>query len=184
MDGILEFLPFIIAALIFVVRLFAKKNPPQSTEPTTTTTEQPNSFEDLLKQITKQINEAKEQPTTKQTASEKIQTAKNQATINKEKGLSEIERKKDQHFKAYEVKETKPKKENTPLVSKYISEAKVKEVFKGEKGITKEERKKDQHFNAYQIQKQKQNKFAVILKNKDSFKNALIINELMNRKYF
>lgn len=187
MDNIFDFLPIIVAVLVFLVRLFSKKQTPETTEPTNTPTEA-GSFEDLLKQITKQINEAKEQqPNTNQQGNKKIQpqTTATGEIIGKEKGLSEIERKKDQHFKPYEVKkETKKIQEQKPLTSKYTPESQVKEVYKGEKGLTKEQREKAEKVNPYQIQKKKQNKFANILKNKDTFRNALIVNELLNRKHF
>ncbi|MCU0439031.1 MAG: hypothetical protein MUC49_14125 [Raineya sp.] len=186
MENIFDYLPIIVAVLVFLVRLFSKKSQPEATEPTNAPTET-GSFEDLLKQITKQINEAKEQQTV--TTQQETKKVKNQTitgeVIGKEKGLSEEQRKKDQHFKPYEVKkETKKTQTKQEVVSKYTPESQVKEVFKGEKGLTKQERANIGKSSAYQIHKKKENKFANILKNKDTFRNALIVNELLNRKHF
>jgi hypothetical protein len=185
MDNIFDYLPIIVAALVFLFRLFSKKAP-EATEPTNNpTTEQPNSFEDLLKQITKQINETKEQTNTTQQENKKLQNKTiTGEVIGKEKGLSEAERKKDQHFKPYEVKKETKKQTKEVLTSKYTPESQAKEVFKGEKGLTKQQLANIGKSSAYQIHKKKENKFASILKNKDTFKNALIINELINRKHF
>ncbi|KOY87837.1 hypothetical protein AD998_18370 [bacterium 336/3] len=182
MDNIFEYLPIIVAVLVFLVRLFSKKQP-QNPEPTNTPAET-GGFEDLLKQITKQINEAKEQQTTTTTQekSKKIPTIQGDV-VGKEKGLTEIERNKDQHFKPYEIKK-ETKKEKQVTISKYTPESQVKEVFQGEKGLTKQQRANIGKSSAYQIHKKKSSKFANILKNKDTFKNALIVNELLNRKHF
>lgn len=58
------------------------------------------------------------------------------------------------------------------------------DVVKPEKGISETERKKDQHFAPYQITKRAISPYAKLLKNKDSFKQAFILSEILNKKYF
>lgn len=151
MDGIFELLPYIIAIIIFLVRVFGgnKENeetqpvPAQETLPKKSQSTQNKStkttLDDLLKQVKKQIQEAEKE-------SQK---------------LSE-----------------KPKQQKQPRKKKVL------DVVNPERGLTDEQRKGDQHFSPYQVQQKTQSPFAKVLKNKDTFKQAIIVSEILNRKYF
>ncbi len=150
MDGIFELLPYIIAIIIFLVRVFGgnKETEPapaqeQETLPKKTQTAQNKStkttLDDLLKQVKKQIQEAEKEA----------------------QKLSE-----------------KPKQQKQPRKKKVL------DVVNPERGLTDEQRKGDQHFSPYQVQQKIQSPFAKVLKNKDTFKQAIIVSEILNRKYF
>lgn len=154
MDNIFDLLPFIIAIIVFIFRLLSgnKENKPQeepSSQPTATT------FDDLLKQITKQISEAN-QPKKEE---------------NQDKSLQEqrLERQKAKAKKAaHEAQKAQEK-----LAMAFV-----------EKGMTEEQRTKDHHFNPYKIQAATKNKFTTLLKDKENLKNAIILNEVLKPKYF
>ncbi len=149
MDGLFELLPYIIAIIIFLVRIFggrdkqieenqpapAKETIPQKAQPKQNKSNQ-NSLDDLLKQVKKQLQEAEKEA---QKHSQKPQPQR---------------------------------------------QKKVLDVVQPEKGLSEEQRKGDQHFTPYQIQQKKQSPFAKILKNKDTLKQAIIVSEILNRKYF
>jgi hypothetical protein len=154
MDNIFDLLPFIIAIIVFIFRLLSgnKENKPQeepNPQPASTT------FDDLLKQITKQINEAN-QPKKEE---------------NQDKSLREqrLERQKAKAKKAAQ----EAKKIQEQLAMSYI-----------EKGMTEEQRTKDHHFNPYKIQAATKNKFMTLLKDKENLKNAIILNEVLKPKHF
>lgn len=118
MDNIFDFLPFIIAIIIFVFRLLSgnKDNVPKPQEQDSET---PSSFEDLFKQITKQINEA--QNPDKSLQEQRIERQKEKArnaaieakklqeklasSIYVEKGITAEQRQKDQHFNPYKLRD-------------------------------------------------------------------------------
>lgn len=160
MDNIFDFLPFIIAIIVFIFRLLSgnKDNTPKPQEPSSDT---PNSFDDLLKQITKQINEAKNPNTT---------TVKEEA--NKDKSLQEqrLERQKEKAKKA-------------ALEAKKLEE-KLKSSMSTERGITEEQRQKDQHFNPYKITISSRNTYNKLLSERENLKHAIILNEILKPKHF
>jgi type IV secretory pathway VirB10-like protein len=158
MDNFFDLLPFIIAIIVFITRLLSgnKENKPKPQEPTS---ENPTSFDDLLKQITKQINEAKNPNTA---------TAKEE----KEKSLQEqrLERQKEKAKKAaIEAKKLQEKLQSAAYV---------------EKGITNEQRQKDQHFNPYKIKTASKNPYNKLLSERENLKNAIILNEILKPKHF
>lgn len=115
MDIIFELLPFIVAIIVFIFRLLAgnKENTP---EPQEQGADPATSFDDLLKQIQKQIKEAKQtgnKATKTQEASLnekriKWQQEKAIAEAKKvqfvEKGISQEQREQDQHFNPYKIR--------------------------------------------------------------------------------
>jgi flagellar hook-basal body complex protein FliE len=192
MENIFDYLPIIIAVLVFLVRLLSQK--PTETTPSEqkpTNTPESGSFEDLLKQISKQINEAKEQANTTPQGNKKVQTQTSLTgqVIGKETGLTDAERNQDQHFQPYSIQNKSKKKKTTEVVelkSKYISESEAKEVFTGEKGLNLYEKVKEEQEekNPYRKKVSKKNKFAVLFSNQDTLKNAFVMNELLSRKHF
>jgi cell pole-organizing protein PopZ len=149
MDNLLELLPYIIAIIIFLVRIFSGNKEQSADEPTPETVPQntkknetksaQQTFDDLFKQLKKQIQEAEKTP---------------QKTLKQ------------------------PKQEKKPQQKKNL------DVVNPERGLTQEQRKGDQHFSPYQIHQQTQSPFAKILKDKNTFKQAFIVSEILNRKYF
>ncbi|MDW8295743.1 MAG: hypothetical protein RMJ97_02560 [Raineya sp.] len=144
MENFLELLPYIIAVLIFLIRVFGgdKENEPIDTQPQsvpTTTTEQKSkpTLDDLLKQMRKQILEV-------------------------ERNIQERQAQQTQ-------------KE---------SNKKFLDVVKPERGLTNEQRTKDQHFEPYQLKRTSKSPYAKLLSNKNRLKEAFILNEILNRKYF
>ncbi|GAB4127626.1 MAG: hypothetical protein OHK0045_19350 [Raineya sp.] len=132
MDIIFEFLPFIIAIIIFIFRLLTakKENMPQPKENDAET----STLDDLLKQITKQINEAQKPDTTQQDKSLQEQRLDRQKEKAKkaaleeqkmqkkiayiEKGISEEQRKQDQHFNPYKIQQASKNKFREALINK------------------------------------------------------------------
>lgn len=163
MDNIFDLLPFIIAFIIafiiFLMRLLSgnkKQNTPQ--EPTPNPQEKEiNTLDDLLKQITQQMQQAKQADT------------KEQAKQDKSLQEQRLERQKIKAQKAAQQAQKIQENLNSLLV---------------EKGITEEQRKKDQHFQPYKVQTATKNKFATLLRDRDYLKNALILNEILNPKHF
>ena len=160
MDKIFDFLPFIIAIIIFVFRLLSgnKENTPKPQEPGSEPTA--TSFDDLLKQITKQINEAK-----------------NPNTVTKQ------EENKDKSLQEQRLERQKAKAKKAALDAKAMQE-KLNASSYIEKGITEDQRNQDQHFNPYKIQKVGTSKFGAALRNKESLKNAIILKEVLTPKHF
>lgn len=156
MDKIFDFLPFIIAIIIFIFRLLSgnKENTPKPQEPNTEPTS--TSFDDLLKQITKQINEV----------------APDTAKKEEDKSLQE-----------QRIERQKAKAQKAALEAKALQE-KLKASSYTEKGMTEEQRNQDQHFNPYKIQKVGTSKFGSALKDKESLKNAIILKEVLTPKHF
>lgn len=149
MDSLFELLPYIIAIIIFLVRVLggnkeneetqsapAQETSPKKSQPTQNKNNR-TTLDDWLKQVKKQLQELEKEP---------------------EKKLHNIKQQAQQ--------------------KKFLDTVNV------EKGLTDEQRKGDQHFLPYQLQKKSQSLFTRSLKNKDSLKHAVILSEILNRKYF
>lgn len=160
MDNIFDFLPFIIAIIIFIFRLLSgnKDNTPKPQEPGSET---PNSFDDLLKQITKQINEAKNP---------------NTATVKEEEN-------RDKSLQEERLERQKEKTRKAALEAKKLQE-KLGSFAYIEKGITEEQRQKDQHFNPYKIKGAFKNSYNKLLSERENLKNAVILSEILKTKHF
>lgn len=156
MDIIFELLPFIIAIILFIVRLLSG-NKEKTPQPQPKGTE-PQTLEDVFKQIAKQINEA-----------QKTKTAKEEE--NKDKSLQEqrLERQKAKAKKAA----LEAQKIQEKLASSFV-----------ERGLTDEQRKKDQHFSPYKIQGATKNPFGKLLSQKEALKQAIVLNEILKTKHF
>lgn len=184
MDKIFDLLPIIVGILFFVIRMFSKssksaQNLPKTPEAETTK----GSFDDIFKQFQEKIEQAQN---TTSTPAKVPQLKSSKQTAQKEiveKGISESQRKEDQHFKPYQqvskVKKDKHVKKSTDVF--------VPAKEKYEK-VGKETRMKDavreEVFSHYAIKTPKKKPtYSSALKNKNSFKQAFILNEIMHPKY-
>ncbi len=149
MDILFELLPYIIAIIIFLVRIFGGNKETEETQPAP-------AQETLPK---------KSQPTQNKNTKSTLDDWLKQAT----KQFSELE------------KEIQKK---LPATKQQAQPKKVLDIVNAEKGLTDEQRKGSQHFLPYQLHKERQSPFAKLLKNKDTLKQAIIVSEILNRKYF
>jgi len=185
LEIIFEFFPILIGVLIFLFRTLGKKNTsPEAKKPSS---EKTSSFDDLLKQITQQLNENQNPNKTaeKQSSQSGSSTKSLSSHQNTEKGLSKAEREKDQHFSPYQTEKKKKKiKQQQEVKLSSINEKQAKEIGGVEKGLSKSERNKDQHFNPYSKVAKPKKKYALMLQDKNKLKDAIILNEVFKRKYF
>ncbi|NMM50511.1 hypothetical protein [Marinigracilibium pacificum] len=163
---ILEFLPFIIAIVIYIIK-FALKANKESSEPIETIETQrnsggrPKSFEELLQEI--QGNKASQRQPQYDEFSDDYEEEKEVETENRRRFTAE---------KESEIKDT---------YRKSIAAAK-----KSTKIENKNLDKSHERFENFKIRKQESqgSRYKKMLRNSNSAKDAIILSEILNRKEY
>jgi hypothetical protein len=171
-----------LAAIYFLSRAFRKKNPAKPPRPTSRTSsengyehparkEKPLTFEDLLKEFTGQ----KEEPVTEvheEEIEEESYKSLEQEYINSEEQpySAEYETHDESQYKSYEEVYGKGEHLKTLDEQVQINEP-VRKRF--------EEYKIEERLNIHTA-----SRFRELLKNKDSIKDAIVLKEILDRKYF
>ena len=171
-----------LAVIYFLSRAFRKKNPAkppgrpsqtssQKDNDHSTKTEKPLTFEDLLREFTGQKDEPVPETRVEEIEEENYESLEQEYINAEEQPYStEYENYDESQYKSYE--EVYGKGEHMKTLDEQIQ-------------INEPVRKR---FNEYKIKEElnvhKASRFRELLKNKDSLKDAIILKEILDRKYF
>jgi hypothetical protein len=179
----LEIYIYIALALIyFLSRAFRKKKPAKPPRPTSRTSseeayehpsqkEKPLTFEDLLKEFTGQKNEPVSDVQEEEIEEESYKSLEEEYINSEEQPYSaEYETYDESNYKSYE---------------EVYGEGKHLKTLDEQVQINEPVRKR---FDEYKIKEEinihKASRFRELLRNKDSIKDAIILKEILDRRYF